>query len=177
MAVITKLQGLSISLQRDHDIRQFLAPHGITFERWPIPEAALALASKPTLEDAEKATLIECFRDRLNELAESQGYVAADMVCLAPDFPGLEAALGNFDREHYHTDDEVRFIVDGKGVFGFEDSDGRKFLIEVQAGEYIVIPANRWHWFYMLEGEGIKALRIFKDKEGWTPFYKEIQTP
>ena len=177
MAVVTKLQGLSAPLVDDTEIQSFLTPHGITFERWPVPDVANSLARKETLTDDEKETLIECFRDKLDTLAETEGYTTADMVCLAPSLPGLGDALANFDREHYHTDDEVRFIVDGTGVFGFEGEDGRKFLIEVQAGEYIVIPANRWHWFYMKEGTGIKALRIFKDREGWTPYYKAVVTP
>jgi len=177
MAIVTKLQGLSSPLEADSEIQSFLAPHGITFERWEIPKTAHRLASKESLTDEEKEALIENFRPQLRRLSEQEGYTTTDMVCLSPTLPGLSDALSNFDREHYHTDDEVRFIVDGAGVFGFEGEDGRKFLIEVNAGEYIVIPANRWHWFYMKEGTGIKALRIFKDKEGWTPFYKALLKP
>ena len=159
-------------LNTDEDVASFLAPHGIQYQRWSIPHQADLLASQETLTAEEKKTLIECFRAQLNELEESAGYTTADIVALSPSTPGLADALGNFDREHYHTDDEVRFIVDGAGVFGFESKAGRKFTITVEAGDYIVIPAYAWHWFYMVDGRGIKALRIFKDTDGWTPHYK-----
>ena len=54
------------------------------------------------------------------------------------------------------------FIVSGAGVFGFEGNDGRKFTITVEAGDYIVIPAHAWHWFYMIEGRGITAPADFQ---------------
>ena len=172
MARISPLYGMTQDLSTDEDVASFLAPHGIQYQRWPIPNEADHLASQETLSTEEKKTLVECFRAQLDDLEKASGYTTADIVALSPNTPGLSDALGNFDREHYHTDDEVRFIVDGVGVFGFETKAGRKFTITVEAGDYIVIPAYAWHWFYMVEGRGIKALRIFKDTNGWTPHYK-----
>ena len=174
MAKVTPLLGLSHSLSNADEVRAFLRPHGITYDRWEISENARKIASQPVLDEEAKTALLRCFESELAELATKEGYVTSDMVCLQPDFEGLANALANFDREHYHTDDEVRFIADGMGVFGFEGEDGRKFIIEVEAGDYIVIPAYRWHWFYMCSGSGIKAIRIFKDQSGWTPFYKPM---
>ncbi|MGX1451877.1 cupin superfamily acireductone dioxygenase involved in methionine salvage, partial [Cytobacillus horneckiae] len=36
-------------------------------------------------------------------------------MALRPN-PNLDELLKNFQREHHHTDDEVRFIVSGHGV-------------------------------------------------------------
>jgi len=175
MAIVSLLQGVGGELTEDAEIIEFLGQHEIKFERWPIPAQIHDLAKQPTLNNEEKAQVLEAFRPKLDELAETQGYVDSDMVCLSPETPGLHDALGKFDLEHYHTDEEVRFIVDGRGVFGFVGDDGRRFTIEVNAGEYIIIPENSWHWFYLLEDQTIKALRIFKDTSGWTPHYREIK--
>ena len=159
MAIVSQLHGVGGHLTEDAEITTFLEKHGIAFERWEIPSHIQGLAQKPLLSDEEKSQVLEAFRPKLDELAETQGYVDSDMVCLSPETPGLHDALGKFDLEHYHTDEEVRFIVDGRGVFGFVGDDGRRFTIEVNAGEYIIIPENSWHWFYLLEDQTIKALR------------------
>ena len=172
MATVQLLQGTGTTLTKDADVTAYLAGHGITFERWSIPESIQSLCTSPTLDDSQKSEVLAAFKPQLEKLATEQGYVSSDMVCLHPELPGLDDALANFDLEHFHTDDEVRFIVDGSGVFGFVGESGRRFLIEVHAGEYIVIPANAWHWFYLLENRTIKALRIFKDTSGWPPFYR-----
>jgi 1,2-dihydroxy-3-keto-5-methylthiopentene dioxygenase len=175
MATLQLLQGYGSTLTDEAEIKEFLGRHGIQFERWNIPASIQALCANPTLDDVQKAAVLEAFRPQLDNLSENHGYISSDMVCLHPELPGLDDALANFDLEHFHTDDEVRFIVDGSGVFGFVSESGRRFLIEVHAGDYVVIPANAWHWFYLLENKTIKALRIFKDMSGWTPFYRDAE--
>ena len=175
MAIVTLLQGKGSTLTEQTEISSFLGRHNIKFQRWSIPEEIQELAQKPSLDDEEKSAVLEAFRPQLSELAETEGYVDSDMVCLHPETPGLDDALGKFDLEHFHTDEEVRFIVDGQGVFGFVGDDGRRFTIQVETGDYIVIPENAWHWFYLCEDQTIKALRIFKDTSGWTPHYRDIR--
>ena len=95
------------------------------------------------------------------------------MVCLCPSTPNVDQLLAKFDKDHYHTDDEVRFIFSGRGIFGFEGKKQEKFTIEVTAGDYIVIPKNNWHWFTLGENRNIKAIRLFQDTSGWTPHYRQ----
>jgi 1,2-dihydroxy-3-keto-5-methylthiopentene dioxygenase len=94
------------------------------------------------------------------------------MVILNPQTPNLETLLAKFDKSHYHDDDEVRYIFDGEGVFGFEGKDGTQFSITVTAGDYIIIPAKAYHWFTLTPARSIKAIRLFKDMSGWAPHYK-----
>ncbi|MGM0577570.1 MAG: cupin domain-containing protein [Myxococcota bacterium] len=151
-------------------IRAFLSERGIAFETWDLPDEVVALAAQDALTDEEKATLLGHFRDHLDRLAEEEGYVEADVVAVRP-VDGVDQALAKFDRVHYHDDDEVRAIVGGAGVFGFVGDDGRQFLVRVEAGEYISVPAGMWHWFYVLEDRNITALRLFRDTAGWVPHY------
>jgi len=64
------------------------------------------------------------------------------MVVIHEAIPGLADMLAKFDKIHLHTDDEVRYILAGKGYFGFVEPDGKQFLLEVSAGDYINVPAN-----------------------------------
>lgn len=157
------------------EITAFLRERGIVFERWPLPDAVRAVAAKTRLDDADKAGLLAAFRAELTAKADGEGYGSADVVAIRPDLPGVDDALAKFDRVHFHDDDEVRAIVGGHGVFGFVDDHGRQFLLTVEPGDYISVPAGIWHWFYCGSDKFITALRLFRDNAGWVPRYRSTE--
>jgi 1,2-dihydroxy-3-keto-5-methylthiopentene dioxygenase len=67
----------------------------------------------------------------------------------------------------------VRYIVAGRGYFGFVEPDNGQFLVEVAAGDYINVPAYTEHWFELKDSKRIKAVRYFIDTAGWVPVYTE----
>jgi len=148
---------------------------GITLKRWPAPEdsRARALLDQQALKDAEKEELLKSVDNRFEELKRDKGYATRDMVVIHEAIPGLADMLAKFDKIHLHTDDEVRYILAGKGYFGFVEPDGKQFLLEVSAGDYINVPANAEHWFEMKDSKRIKAVRYFIDTKGWTPVYTQ----
>jgi 1,2-dihydroxy-3-keto-5-methylthiopentene dioxygenase len=148
---------------------------GITLKRWPAPEdsRARALLDQQALNDAEKEELLKSVDNRFEELKRDKGYATRDMVVIHEAIPGLADMLAKFDKIHLHTDDEVRYILAGKGYFGFVEPDGKQFLLEVSAGDYINVPANAEHWFEMKDSKRIKAVRYFIDTKGWTPVYTQ----
>jgi 1,2-dihydroxy-3-keto-5-methylthiopentene dioxygenase len=171
LAIIT-VDATDTRLERDEDVRGFLARYGVEFDRWEIPSSVKPLVAKAELSPDEKQAVLDGYREKLAQLATDRGYIQADLIVLHPETPGLDAALAKFDKEHYHTDDEVRYIVDGRGVFGFVGPDGERFRVEVHAGEFISVPKGAWHWFYLCEDRRIKAVRLFQDMSGWTPYYR-----
>jgi 1,2-dihydroxy-3-keto-5-methylthiopentene dioxygenase len=156
-------------------IQKRLARLGITLRSWPAPEhpQARALLDKKGLTDEEKEELLAHVQNRFEELKQEKGYSTRDMVVIHEDIPNLAEMLGKFDKIHYHTDDEVRYILAGRGYFGFVEPDGAQFLLEVAAGDYINVPANTEHWFEMRDSKRIKAVRYFIDTSGWAPVYTE----
>jgi len=148
---------------------------GIALKRWPAPEdsRARALLDQQALSDAEKEELLKNVDNRFEELKREKGYATRDMVVIHEAIPGLADMLAKFDKIHLHTDDEVRYILAGKGYFGFVEPDGKQFLLEVSAGDYINVPANAEHWFEMKDSKRIKAVRYFIDTKGWTPVYTQ----
>jgi 1,2-dihydroxy-3-keto-5-methylthiopentene dioxygenase len=148
---------------------------GIALKRWPAPEDSRtrALLDQQALNDAEKEELLKSVDNRFEELKRDKGYATRDMVVIHEAIPGLADMLAKFDKIHLHTDDEVRYILAGKGYFGFVEPDGKQFLLEVSAGDYINVPANAEHWFEMKDSKRIKAVRYFIDTQGWTPVYTQ----
>jgi len=164
-----------------HETRDFpaiqgkLAEIGITLRDWPAPADARAqvLLDKAALSDSEKEELLHAVDNRFETLKQEAGYSTRDMIVLHEDVPGLAEMLGKFDKVHYHTDDEVRYILAGKGYFGFVDNSGGQFMLEVNAGDYINVPAKTEHWFTLGDSARIKAVRYFIDTSGWTPVYTQ----
>ncbi|MCB9728433.1 MAG: cupin domain-containing protein [Deltaproteobacteria bacterium] len=155
-------------------IAEFLAPRGVAFARWEVGSEATALAAREALDDDARERLVALFRLELARLADAEGYPAADVVAVRA-VPGVDEALARFDRVHFHDDDEVRAIVGGRGAFGFVGDDGRQFLLEVEAGDFISVPAGMWHWFYCDDERTITAIRLFRDSAGWTPHYRSTE--
>lgn len=163
---------LKQSLKTDAEISRFLKENGVLFTRWPTPPAVKPLLGRGVLTPEEQQQIMQAYRPQLDVERKERGYIQADIVVLSPQTPNLEAMLAKFDKTHYHDDDEVRFIIDGEGTFGFEPEGKPSFAITVTTGDYIIVPAKTWHWFTLTSSRAIKAMRLFKDMSGWTPHYK-----
>jgi 1,2-dihydroxy-3-keto-5-methylthiopentene dioxygenase len=81
--------------------------------------------------------------------------------------------LAKFNREHWHDEDEVRFIIAGHGLFHIHATNGAVLAIEVEAGDLIRVPRGTLHWFNLCSDRRIRAIRLFQDTAGWTPHYTE----
>ncbi len=151
---------------RDLDeINAFLAPIGMSYQRWPLAERV-----NP---DASAEQILAAYAPELDVLKQRGGYVTADVINVTPDTPGLDAMLNKFNKEHRHTEDEVRFILKGAGVFHINPDPQPVFSITVEAGDLITVPAGTRHWFDLCADRTIRAIRLFQDISGWTPHYVE----
>lgn len=152
-------------------IQPALAPLGVQVKHWPTSEQVADLLERPALSDDDKERVLASHDRYFEQLQREAGYQSRDLIVLHADIPNLSAALAKFGPAHTHDDDEVRYIVDGEGVFGFTFPDGRQAELLVQAGEYINVPADTEHWFHLTERQRIKAVRYFSGTEGWVPRY------
>ena len=155
--------GLTISDKRE--IADRLATCGIHYQQWR-PEHHVAA-------DAPAEEVLRAYAKEIEELKAQGGYVTADVIDVNPQTPGLGAMLAKFNREHWHNEDEVRFIIAGHGLFHIHPKDGSVVAIEVEAGDLIRVPRGTWHWFDLCSDRQIRAIRLFQDLAGWTPYYTE----
>jgi len=114
----------------------------------------------------------DTFQGALDVLKKDNGYVEQDEIGLSPATPGLEAICAKFIGEHHHDDDEVRFVLDGEGVFDIRTGDDRWMRVKVEKGDLVVVPAKRHHRFMLTELKTIRCVRLFKDPSGWVPHYR-----
>jgi 1,2-dihydroxy-3-keto-5-methylthiopentene dioxygenase len=107
-------------------------------------------------------------------IAEAGGYIEEDEVSLSPETPGLETIKAKFAKEHRHSADEVRYITNGAGIFDIRSLQSDKWIrIEVESGDLIIVPAGRYHRFFLTEENRITAKRLFKDHSGWVADYRD----
>ena len=147
-------------------IKTFLNERGIWFDQWTAGET-LAV-------DADQETVLHAYRNVLEPFMNKNNYQVADVININDTTPNYNAIREKFLHEHQHTEDEVRFFVEGKGYFWFNLDNGTDpvFNVLCEAGDLISVPANTRHWFDAgKEKPFVKAIRIFIDQSGWVPHY------
>jgi 1,2-dihydroxy-3-keto-5-methylthiopentene dioxygenase len=164
MAIVTRSDD-GTTLDEPAAVAAFLGHHGIWYRRFTDPARLRGGAT-----DAE---ILAAFAGPIAELKEEGGYTTADVIDVGPDTSGLVAMLAKFSREHWHDEDEVRFIVEGRGVFHIHPAGGAVFRIEVRAGDMIRVPRGTLHWFDLCPESRIRAIRLFQNAAGWTPRYTD----
>ena len=75
-----------------------------------------------------------------------------------------------YGTEHRHESPEVRYILDGNGIFDIRDRKDRMLRVHVEAGDLLILPGERWHRF-VVDGY-IKAQRRFVLGESWKSEYR-----
>ena len=167
MAVLN-IPDQNISTPDTNEIKSFLNERGVFYDQW---EASVDFAA-----DADQETVLDAYANSLKPYMESNGYKTADVINIHPETPNYEAIRNKFLSEHTHTEDEVRFFVEGQGYFWFNLDNGKDPIFNVlcEAGDLISVPANTRHWFDAgKEKPNVKAIRIFIDQSGWVPHYTE----
>lgn len=153
------------TLSERQAITEYLATCGIDYERWNPKDSVAA--------DAPAEEILSAYAREIRELEVRGGYVTADVVELNPQTPGLQAMLAKFNREHWHDEDEVRFVISGHGLFHIHPKAGPIVAIEVEAGDLIRVPRGARHWFDLCTDRQIRVIRLFQDLAGWTPYYTD----
>src|SRR6185312_1216055 len=90
-------------------IAQELAAAGVRFERWP--------ADRELPAGADQETVIAAYRSSIDKLINEKGYQSVDVIRLERGTPNTEPMRKKFLDEHQHSEDEVRFFVEGRGAF------------------------------------------------------------
>lgn len=131
---------------------------GVQFEAWQ--------ANQPLAADADQDAVLAAYQADIDKLNQQYGFQSVDVVALKPDNPDKATFRQKFLAEHTHADFEVRFFVDGKGLF-YLHVDGKVYLVLCEKGDLISVPAKTTHWFDMGEYPEFKCIRFFTTPEGW----------
>ena len=164
MAIVT-VPDKNLTLTDAGEIQNYLASIGIDYEFWG--------NAKNVSPDATEEEILTAYADEIEKLKQSGGYVTADVINIVPEIENLETMLDRFRPEHWHDEDEVRFIVKGCGIFHIAPENGDVTAVKMTAGDLIRVPNGTKHWFDLDETRTVRAIRLFQDVSGWTPLYTE----
>lgn len=144
-------------------VQNILKVHGVALEQWK----ATTLLSDTSTQDE----ILDAYAHELKPFMSKNGYKAADVINVHPLTENIQVIRVKFMKEHTHSDDEVRFFVDGEGKFWFNLDTGEVLCLTCVAGDFISVPKNFKHWFDLHPKYNVKAIRIFSNTDGWLPVY------
>lgn len=139
-------------------IRAQLDAVGVRFEQWSATQTIAAGASQDDV--------IKAYRTDIDRLMQIGGYQTVDVVSMTPNHPDKAAMRAKFLDEHTHSEDEVRFFVDGQGLFSLHINH-KVYEILCTKGDLLSVPANTRHWFDMGPAPSFVAIRLFINPAGW----------
>lgn len=131
---------------------------GIRLERWE--------ASQPLSEDADQEEVLAAYKEDIERLNRQYGFKSVDVVSLRPDSPKRIEMRQKFLSEHTHDDFEVRFFVEGQGLF-YLHIGSKVYALLCTKGDLICVPAGTTHWFDMGAYPDFKCIRFFTTSDGW----------
>jgi 1,2-dihydroxy-3-keto-5-methylthiopentene dioxygenase len=135
-----------------------LAERGIGYERWP------ARAELPA--GAAPEQILAAYAPEIARVQASGTYPTVDAIRLTPDHPDRQALRQKFLAEHTHSEDEVRFFVEGRGLFCLHIGD-EVLQVLCEADDFLRVPAGTKHWFDMGSAPLFCAIRFFDNPAGW----------
>jgi 1,2-dihydroxy-3-keto-5-methylthiopentene dioxygenase len=144
------------------EAQSFLKSINIDYEIW---------GSKEIPAGATNEEILAAYSEPIEKLKEQGGYVTADIINVNSETPNLQTMLDKFNKEHLHEEDEVRFCIEGSGVFHIHPENGPITAIEMGKGDLIRVPKGTHHWFDLCETKTIKCIRLFEEASGWAPHY------
>lgn len=147
---------LSVSTNIEQ-IQTALNDVNIFFDQW----STRTLDNTATSDDILKA-----YQSEIALFIETRDYKTADVIRLTPAHPDKQSLREKFLSEHTHAEDEVRFFVEGTGLFCIH-AQKKVFALVCTAGDLISVPARTRHWFDMGPEPDFTCIRIFNNPEGW----------
>ncbi|MBA4549133.1 cupin domain-containing protein [Thermoactinomyces intermedius] len=150
------------------EVRSFLEEQGVLYEQWPTEKLPEHLREKFVLNEEEQEEILKAYQEEIQSLAKRNGYVQWDVVALSEATENLDELLKKFENVHTHSEDEVRAIVSGNGIFTIKGKEGTGYFdVELSPGDVISVPENTPHFFTLMENRKVVAVRLFIDPSGW----------
>ena len=157
----------SVLLQQTSDQKEIAAclnAIGVRFEQW---EAAQPLTPSSSGEEIQEAYMVD-----IQRLKEENGFQSVDVIRMYPDHPQKVEFRQKFLNEHTHDEPEIRFFVEGSGLFFLHVGES-VYSILCEKGDLISIPQNYRHWFDMGTDPFFTAIRFFTRTEGWIAHFTD----
>lgn len=134
------------------EIESFLAGVGVEYKRWT------RVNPIPAFSSAEE--ILKTYEPELQSYNSRRNFCAYDVVDLAPETPRLEEMLAEFKREHWHSHEEARFILAGRGISYLHLSGCGVITVELEPGDLISVGPGIRHWFELCAEKRFRAIQF-----------------
>jgi len=163
MAILS-IPSINKTVRDPQEIRAFFEKRNLFFDQW---------SCDVIFDDtATQDEILAAYSKDLMPFMKSGGYETADVISINKLTENYDAIRAKFLAEHTHSEDEIRFFVDGQGLFWFNLETEPVFNLLCEKGDLISVPAGTKHWFDAgATHPFVKAIRIFIDMSGWVPEY------
>jgi 1,2-dihydroxy-3-keto-5-methylthiopentene dioxygenase len=163
-----RIRNTGETITGEENVREFLNGQGVLYEHWDTSKLPEHLRDKYVLSDEEKNEILQAYDPEIRDLAARRGYQTWDVVALSDATPNLEDLLKKFEQVHTHTEDEVRAIVAGEGIFVIKGKpETGYFDVKLNAGDVISVPEGNPHFFTLTDIRRVVAVRLFIEPAGW----------
>lgn len=109
--------------------------------------------------------------ETFQRLRQQRGYTYEDEITVSKHtLPDYDAKVKKFLEEHLHTDEEIRYVLEGRGFFDVRDFNDEWIRVEVVKDDLIILPAGIYHRFCPDLDDYIHVKRYFVGEPVWTPF-------
>lgn len=159
-------QSQLFSTQVRSEIQSVLREVGILFESWPVYPH---INGESSSED-----ILAMYQQPIQRIKAQFDWVTVDVIAMTPKTDQKEQIRQKFLQEHTHSEDEIRFFVDGQGLFSLHLANN-VYSVLCTRGDLISVPKGTPHWFDMGSQPDFKCIRFFKTIEGWVANYSGTQ--
>ena len=110
----------------------------------------------------------------LSDYRKNNDYQFADILTVSKEcLKNYDETLKCFYNEHFHPDDESRYVLEGAGYFDVRNENDEWIRVRIEKGDLITLPAGMYHRFALDEDQQfLKTVRMFVSEAMWTPIYR-----
>lgn len=139
------------------DIAPTLAEVGVRLER---REASGLISAGASPQDVMTA-----YRPYIDRLRQERGHAVFEVISVSSDHPEETEKRARILEEHQHGEDEMLFVVAGRGLLNLHIAD-KVFALLCEKSDLISLPAGTRQWFDMGEDPRLVAIRLFNNPAG-----------
>ncbi|THF74591.1 1,2-dihydroxy-3-keto-5-methylthiopentene dioxygenase [Cohnella fermenti] len=152
----------------EENVRSFLDRFEVLYEHWDTSKLPAHLVENFSLSDENKQEILDTYNAEITDLAARRGYKTWDIVVLSDATPNIEELLKKFENVHTHSEDEVRAITAGEGIFVIKGNEEVGYFdVVLSPGDVISVPEGNPHFFTLTDVRKVVAVRLFIETEGW----------
>lgn len=110
----------------------------------------------------------------IDELCKERGYKYRDQIVVnRKDLKNYDERVADFWQEHFHPDEEVRYVGSGTGYFDVRNANEEWVRMKLEPGDLLVLPGGIYHRFSTTMEEDCYIIRLYSEVPTWTTYYRK----